>query len=162
MARSSENARAEPPARWYQRVVPVCLLVLVVLGIAAAASATVRHQVALSTSREPASYVELYFPPAEGAESRAGCTRQGPRVQVRFVTRSHLQRSQGLAYRVRVDPRGSRGTVRSLAGVVPTSPEKTSTVVRTVQVPRKAAYVVTIVLPGLDQQELRASCPAAP
>lgn len=148
------------PAPWYQRVLPVVLCVLVVIALAATLVPGVRHQLALSLTRQQVSYVELYFARPTSAGAQAACVRKGDSVRVRFVVQSHLARRQPVAYRVVVDPSRPGQRTRRQAGSVEVSPGKAVAVTRSFKVPRGAAYVLSVKLPTFDQQ-LRVRCPAS-
>ncbi len=152
-------------------MLPVTGLVLVVLAVGALVSPAFRDQVELSTSRRHQPYVELFFAGASAvpAAARAGasgpaeqtaqavCTRRGAKVLVAFVVASHLDRRRPVAYRVVVDPvrRGLR--TRRASGSATLGPGDSVVVRRRVRLPARAAYTVTVVLPGPDQR-LRAHC----
>ena len=126
--------------RWYQRALPVTGVVLVVLAVAALLVPGLRHQVALSTTREPQPYVELYFSQGRPA-AQVACGRQ-----VRFTVVSHLENERRLGYRVTAGAGPEKqGTVRLRPGQA-----------RQVRVPVSAggAHRVTVRLPATDQHLL--------
>jgi hypothetical protein len=154
---SPEDSPAAP-SRWYQRVLPVTLVGLVVVALAALLVPSVRHQLGLSVTRKPARYVELYF--AEAASGRqAVCIRNGASIRVRFVIESHLERRRAVRYRVAIDPSAKGLPTRREAGSTGVSPGKTRDVKKSFTLPGDEGYVVSVVLPGLDQR-LRAHCRA--
>jgi hypothetical protein len=156
-AAEQESPRSEPAPRWFQRVLPVSGLVLLVIALAALAVPAFRDQVKLSISRQQQPYVELYFARQTGPVAQAVCIRRGSTVGVRFVIASHLERSQAVAYRVSVDPvaKGQR-TLRK-AGTAHTFPKKYVEVRKAFTLPRRGGYTLTVNLTALDQQ-LRAHC----
>lgn len=158
--RPEPDSDALMPAPWYQRVLPVTLCVLVVIALAATLVPRVRHQLALSLTRQQVSYVELYFARPTSAGAQAACTRKGDSVRVRFVVQSHLARRQPVAYRVVVDPSTQGQATRRQAGSAEVSATKAVAVTRSFKVPRGAAYVLAVKLPAFDQQ-LRVRCPAS-
>jgi hypothetical protein len=168
--RPEPDSDALMPAPWYQRVLPVTLWVLVVIALAATLVPGVRHQLALSLTRQQVSYAELYFARPTSAGAQAACVRRGDSVRVRFVVQSHLARRQPVAYRVVVDPStqdpstqdpSTQGqATRRQAGSAEVSPTKAVAVTRTFKVQRGAAYVLSVELPAFDQQ-LRVRCPVS-
>jgi hypothetical protein len=157
-----QQAAPEPetPAarRWFQRVLPVTGLALLLVALAALIVPAFRDQVKLSISRQTQPYVELYFARRTGPVAQAVCLRQGSTVGVRFVIASHLHQSQTVAYRVTVDPATKgRRTLRK-AGSTHTTPDTPREVRKTFSLPGRAPYTLTVSLPALDQQ-LRAHCP---
>lgn len=126
-------------ARWYQRVLPVTGLALAVLALAALVLPAFRHQVALSTTRQPQPFVELYFSKSLPADQVA-CGKE-----VRFTVVSHLEESRRLRYDVSAGPAQRTGTVLLRPG--------RSRQVR-VPVDAPAAHLVAVRLPALDQHLL--------
>jgi hypothetical protein len=150
---------SEPSAPWFQRVFPVVGLALVLVGALALFVPDVRTQLRLSVTREPESFVEMYFVEAPRGTLEGGqttCARRGSKVMVDFVLRSHLTETQRIAYSVRIDPTGPGKTRRS-AGEVQLRPGSSTTVHQMQRLGARAAYVVTVRLPGRDQY-LRARC----
>jgi hypothetical protein len=143
--------------RWFQRVLPVTGLALLVVALAALAVPAVRDQVKLSVSRQPQPYVELYFARQAGPVAQAICIRRGSTVGVRFVIASHLERSQAVAYRVSVAPAGKDARAIRKGGSAHTTPKNPVEIRKTFTVPRRDGYTVTVGLPALGQQ-VRAHC----
>jgi hypothetical protein len=137
----SEPRRAQK-ARWYQRVLPVTGLLIVLVAAAVVAVPGFRHQLALSTSRQPQHYIELYF-----ANTHAGgqqvCRATRSSVLVRFAVVSHLEHGRRLSYRVTVAPLGKRGPVRRVAGHGVLKPGTTAVVARRLPRPGRG-YAVTV------------------
>ncbi len=130
--------------RWYQRVLPVTGLVLALLALAAVVSPAFRHQVALSTSRQPQPFVELYFWGAghAGHAGKALCGRQ-----VRFTVVSHLEETRTLTYRVTVGGEDGR------PGSIRIRPGETRDVTTRVSPPPEP-HTVAVRIPDLDQHLL--------
>jgi hypothetical protein len=147
----------EQKARWFQRVLPVTALAVVLIGVAALLIPTFRDQVELSTSRQSQSYVELYFHRTGGKAAQVMCTTKGSTVRVRFVVASHLDKRQALAYRVLLVPTAKGAKAQRKAGSVRVTPGTAVEVGTSFVRPRKG-YTVSVRLPALDQQ-LRAHCP---
>ncbi len=139
-------------------MLPVTLAVVLALAVAGTLLPGFRHQLALSFTRQPVSYVELFFARPTAASPQAACVRKGASVQVRFLVESHLEKRQALGYRVVVDPVARSLPTRRQAASVEVSPGEVVSVTRTFAVPRREAYVVSVRLPALDQ-ELRGRCP---
>ena len=150
---TQQDREGEGRTRWFQRVVPVTGLVLAVVALAALVLPSVRHQVALSTTRQPQPYVELSF---ARPTPRAMCG-QGKPAQVRFQLVSHLEQRRRLAYRVVVDGAGT--PARTLKGSIPVDPGRSRVVRAPVAAPASTAYTVAVRLPARHQQIL-AHCPA--
>jgi hypothetical protein len=113
----TDDVRAQqsgpPSPRWWQRVVPVSLLALVVVG-AALGLLDMGDEIELSTSRKPQPFLEL----ALSRSPDKACGRK-----VTFEVTSHLQGSRRIPWTVTVDPAGperatvtARGAVRLPAG----------------------------------------------
>ena len=147
-----------PP--WFQRVLPVTGLLVALITLGALLSPAFRDQVALSTSRQPQAYVELFFPRTTASRAPATCTRRGDSVRVRFVVASHLDQRQDVGYRVRVNPTGKDLRTRRKAGAIRLDPGSSRVVRKRFELPRGTGYTVTVVLPALDQQ-VRAHCRGA-
>lgn len=151
----------EPPpedaptaSRWFQRVLPLSAVVVVLIALAALVSPAFRDQVELSTSRKAQPFVALYFARTpDGAQ--VVCSRHKTKVRVRFDVASHLEKQQRLAYQVSVAAKGAKAQRR--AGSVQPAPGTTSRVSKAFVVPRHQGYIVSVRLPALDQQ-LRAHC----
>jgi hypothetical protein len=132
-------------------------LVLALVAVAALVSPAFRDQVALSTTRQPQPYVELFFPRTTPSGAPATCLRRGDSVRVRFVVASHLERTQRLRFRVRLDRAAEgRRTLRRV-GSVRATPGTARVVRRAFVLPRGEGYTVTVALPALDQH-VRAHC----
>ena len=148
---TTEDAREERSARWFQRVLPVSGLVLAVVALAALVVPGFRDQLALSASHRTDPYVELYF-----ARTPAGtqlvCTTSAGEADVRFAVTSHLAQEQDLAYEVSVGDEQQTGSVA-------VKPGETAEVAETLPRP-SGPYDVQVHLPGIDQQ-LQAHCPGA-
>lgn len=154
---TSATPEAVSPSRWYQRALPLVLAGLVVLGLAAAVSPAVRHQLDLSLTRQPASYVELYFAQPMSSGPQAACLQRGDSVRVEFVVESHLATRRAVAHRVTVDPDGPGQRTRRATGSTEVSPETAVQVRESLRLPRGQGYTLTVALPELDQQ-LRVRC----
>ena len=148
----------QPPdaPRWFQRVLPVTGLVILVIALASLVPAF-RDQVKASVSRQPQPYVELYFARSVGPVAQVVCQRRGSAVGVRFVIASHLEKSKSVAWRVSVDPAGKGKRTLRKAGSAQTFPNKPTEVRKAFALPRGTAYTVSVALPALGQQ-LRAHC----
>lgn len=145
-----------PAAPWYQRVLPVTGVLLLVLALAAVVP-PFRDQLKLSLSRQSQEYVALYFSRPADAQPQMTCLRKGSSVWVRFTIASHLEDRQTAKYVVWVNPEGRSRTLRK-SGAVPVTPGAPVEEIKKFRVPRKQDYLVSVVLPGLDQQ-IRARCP---
>jgi hypothetical protein len=155
---SAENEQEVPErGRWFQRVVPVTGLALLVIALAALVVPPFRDQVRLSVSRQNQPYVELYFSRQVGPEAQAICVRTGAKVGVRFTIASHLDSSKALAYRVVIDPNAKGQRALHKSGSAHTFPGKSVEVREAFALPRRAGYTLTVTLPGVDQH-LRARC----
>jgi hypothetical protein len=159
---SPENPAAHRSAgravRWYQRVLPVVGLAVLLVGVVALVVPSVRHQAELSLSRQPEPYVELYFArTGSQAAPQAVCTRSGDKVRVHFVIGSHLEKEQPVAYRVTVDPASKGARTLRKAGSATTVPDVSTTVDSSFALARSQGYTVSVSLPAFDQQ-LRAHC----
>ncbi|MCW2762622.1 MAG: hypothetical protein JWR85_2823 [Marmoricola sp.] len=152
---SAEQARHP----WFRRALPVTAVALVVVALAALLSPGIRHQLDLSLRRQPSSYVELYFPKATPSGSPATCTRKGGTVRVAFVVESHLGSRRSVAYRVTLDPTTKGLRTKRKPGSAVVSPGKSVLVQKSFALPRREGYVVSVVLPDLDER-LRARCQA--
>lgn len=146
-----------PAPRWFQRVLPVIGLALVLVALAALVVPAFRDQVQLSTSRQPEPYVELYFARSAVPDGQAVCTAQAGTAVVRFVIGSHLAEEQPVAYRVAVDPIASGVKTSRANRSVRVAPGASVTLTKSFPLPRKG-YTVSVSLPALGQQ-LRAHCP---
>lgn len=138
-------------ARWYQRVLPVTTLALVLVALAALAFPGFRHQLPLSASHRDEPYVELYF--ARSADGPpAACRASGGVAKVTFAVRSHLEETRRIGYAVVVGGVRRSGSVEVESG-------------RTAEVTRFAGradrdYDVSVRLRKLDQR-LSAHCAGA-
>jgi hypothetical protein len=101
-----------------------------------------RHQLALSVSRVPDSYLEMYFPPGT-AGPRCGSTK---RVAVRFWLVSHLPHTERVRYVVRAASAGVAGGPTT--GRVALAPGERAQVVRNVKPPRARRFQIEVRLPG--------------
>jgi len=146
-----------PEPRWFQRVLPVVATAVALVALGAVLSPGFRHELELSTSRQPQPFVELSFPnAASGAHD--GCARTVASVGTRFALTGHLTEPRRLAYRVSVTPSGgsihtqhaygsirlARGDSREVRVMFPVRPTR--------------AYTVSVRLPELGQR-LLAHCP---
>lgn len=141
---------APTPARQAPRVVTVLAgvgLVVLLLGLLAVVSPTVRSQLALSTSRQDAAYVETYFTQVEQARA---CNSERPRYVAEVGVLSHLDRAETVPYVVTLDPLRGDGS-RTAKGEVETTPGEESVVKVAVRKPSRR-YTVTITFPGRDQR----------
>lgn len=137
------------PTRWYQRVLPVTTLVLLVAALAALVLPGLRHQLALSASHRTEPYLELAFPrPDLGAPIVCATSTGTPRVA--FEVTSHLDEVEGLRYSVAVGRTREQGTLT-------VEPGETARVTRFLGRSNRP-YTVTVRLPGTGQR-LRAHCP---
>ena len=144
-------ASTERPARWYQRVLPVCALALVVVALAALVAPGFRHQLALSASHRTDPYLELSFTDAAKG-SAALCATDGRKVRVDFTIDSHLEDSQDVEYAVST---GKDDTVDSL----PLAPGESGDISVLLAHPA-GEYDVVVRLTGTDQL-LTAHCGGA-
>jgi hypothetical protein len=155
--KSTENARQDRAPqdrapRWFQRVLPVSGLVLLVLALAALALPAFRGQVGLSASHRPDPYVELYFA-RTAAGTQVVCTSSAGKAEVRFAVTSHLDDEQDLAYDVTVGDDEKSGSVAL-------EPGETAEVAKSVARTGRGRYDVSVTLPDTGQQ-LTAHCPGA-
>ncbi len=151
------EAEAKPSPRWFERVLPMTALGVAVVGIAALLIPGFGDEAAVSTSRQPQPYVELYFAHSSAPNGQAVCTVKGAKAYVRFVVDSHLEERQAVAYRVVLTPATKGAKAARKVGSVRVTPATRATVTKTFARPR-GAYTVSVRLPALDQQ-LRAHCP---
>jgi len=145
------------PARWFQRVLPVTAVLLVLVGLAALVLPSFRNQVELSTSRRSQPYVELYFARTARPAGQAVCLTRGGKSLVRFVVASHLPQRRAVAYRIALDPSAKGVRAHRKSGSVQIAPGAAVEVRQAFARPR-AAYTVAVSLPALGQH-LRAHCP---
>jgi len=142
----------ETTSRWYQRVVPVCALVVALGAALALVSPGFREQVALSATHQPQEYVALSFGrTAEGTV--ALCTSSRDRVGVRFVVESHLRQPRELAYAIVV------GDARR-TGAVAVEPGETTEVSRRLPRPARGPFTIVVRLPDVGERVV-AHCPGA-
>ena len=135
--------------RWWQRVLPVTVLVIVVVAVAALLVPGVRDQIALSATHRPQQYVELSFSRGPSGMVQT-CTGTPHRVRVSFAVTSHLEQSRSIDFTITA---GS--TTRT--GTVDVEPGQTVVVDRALgDLGRR--YLVSVELPELDQQ-IHAQCP---
>jgi hypothetical protein len=163
---TSDDSTTDPgpttSVRWFQRVVPVSVLGLVLIGVLALLAPPFRDQLRLSVTREPESYVDLYFAavaPGTLEGGQATCVRRGRDVVVDFVIRSHLADTEQVAYAVTVEPAKTDLRTRRGTGKVRVGPGESVSVHESMALPQRARYVVTVSLPG-RQERLRARCGA--
>jgi hypothetical protein len=146
-----------PAPRWFQRVLPVTGLAIVLVALAALVVPAFRDQVELSTSHQPEPYAELYFARSAAPNGQAVCTAKAGKAVVRFVIGSHLAKEQRVPYRVAVDPTAPDVKTSRANQSVRVTPGASVTVTKVFALPRKG-YTVSVSLPALGQQ-LRAHCP---
>jgi hypothetical protein len=151
---TSETTQDAQPSRWFQRVLPLTGVVVLVIALAALALPGFRDQVKLSTSRKAQPFVALYFARTPDG-GQVVCSRKGQTVRVLFDVESHLEKQQPVAYNVEVRP--TKKKAQSKTGSVQPAPEATTAVSKTFSVPRKDGYTISVSLPALGQQ-LRAHC----
>ena len=151
------EADAPPAPRWFQRVLPVTGLLVALVVLAALVSPAFRDEVALSTSRQSQSYVELYFARSAAPNGQAVCAGNGKSARVRFVIASHLEERQAVAFRVALDPDAKGKRTHRRVGSVRVTPGAAFEVRKSFARPRRG-YTVSVRLPAFDQ-ELRAHCP---
>ena len=146
------------PSRWFQRVLPVTGIFLVLVAVAFLLSPSFRDQLRLSVSRQAQPYVELYF-----AKSTSGapvpCPRRTKAVRVRFVLESHLDKRQPVKWRVVVNPAGQGRTLRT-RGSIEVSPGAPTEVLKSIKLSRTEGYTIAVLLPGRNQH-LLARCRGA-
>lgn len=123
---------------------PVALLTMLAVGVVVLVTLVPggRHQLALSVSRGPDSYLEVYFPPGT-AGPRCGSTK---RVAVRFWLVSHLRHPERVRYVVRAASTGAEGD--PVTGRVALVPGERARVERTVTPPKTRRFQVDVRLPG--------------
>lgn len=132
--------------RWLRT--PATLLTVLAVGVVGLVVLVPggRHQVALSVSRVPDRYLEVYFP-ADRQRPRCG---KGRPVRVRFWLVSHLPRTEQVRYVVRETSAHSAG--RPATGQVHLAPGDRAQVLRTVTpIPSRGARIV-VDLPGRTEQ----------
>lgn len=144
-ARERERATRRPPVRR----IGVAVLAACLIGgalIAAIASPAVRHQLALSFTREPARYVEVFF----AAPLLQRETPGGPAVQVPVRVHAHGDelRAQAVVLSVR---RSGRTTTRR--AVVDLDAGQARTVVLSAPIPAGAGpWRASVALPGRTER----------
>ena len=148
-------AQATPPTpgelRWWQRVVPLSGIAVVVLAVAAFALPGLDDEIELSTRRSPQPFVELSL----ANRPAAVCADGSPRV--RFGVQSHLDRRRTLRYRVAVDPAGPDGRTVVDRGRLRLAPGRAARVRTAVPAPAGTAYDVTVRLENRPER-LRIHC----
>lgn len=145
------DGRAQRPARWWERVVPVSLLAALA-AFAVLSVAGGEEQVRLSTSRQQQEFVELQLTRTPDQVCR-------PRkAVVGFAVRSHLAETARLPWRVSVTTTSKKQTVRK--GIIEVQPTVVREARATLRVPRSASYDVTVALPGRPES-LRVHCGGA-
>lgn len=137
------------------RVLPVVLLVALLGGAFLAVSPQARHQWAVSTQRQPASYVELAFTDTDDARA---CKAHDGQLRLGVSVRSHLATPESLA--VRVVSTSARGQVGHSWNRVATRPGTTADAEQEVTVPQGRAYDVEVRISGRSEQ-LRLHCGSA-
>lgn len=137
---------------WYRRVVPVTALLAGLVAALALLFPGVRHQLALSASRQPQEYVELAFARATTGTVLT-CVDSGDSVRVAFDVTSHLDRTRDVSYVVTV-----AGHPRT--GSVAVEPGATAHVAEVLDRPARDGYEVRVELPG-EGREVFARCGAA-
>jgi hypothetical protein len=132
------------------------LAVVVVVGLLALVSSSVRHQLGLSLTREPQQYVEMSF--GDGAKALPSCpTAPVKRVAIEFVVRSHLDRDRRLAWTMTVSrPDGGR-TIDRQTGTLASVPDRSVPAQGQVRLPARGRYAVEIRLSGREER-LRVNC----
>lgn len=124
--------------------VPLLLAAVVFAALAALVSPAVRHQLAVSFSRQSTPYVELYLDDATGAR---GCPVSAGPLPIAATLRSHLDAPATLGWTATVTTAG--GTVRAkTAGTLTTRPGGSVPITAVVAVPARRAYTVTLGLTG--------------
>ncbi len=128
----------------------------VALVLAIALVPGVARQVALSTTRQPAPFVELYF----GARGDTSCPAPAGRLRVGFTVASHLTSSRHLAYTLDVRTRAGREIRRN--GAVLLAAGRRADVERVLRLRGARPSEVLVRLPGRNEQiRLRCASPRA-
>jgi hypothetical protein len=140
--------------RWWQRVVPVAGLALVMAAVAAFALPGLDDELELSTSRQPQPFVELSLsgPPAKlcaGDEA----------ARVRFRVKSHLKERRRIGYIVTVRAKGRE--VSRKAARIRVGPGRARSVRTRAAAPAGAPYTVTVNLRHRPET-VRVHCPESP
>lgn len=143
MSTSAEGDRA---SRWYQRVLPVTGLLLLLGALITLVVPGFREQMALSATHQPQQYVALSFGKAPDG-TVVVCTGSRTAVKVRFAVESHLSERRELDYELSVGDARRTGTVS-------VEPGETAEVTRAVRRPDEGRFEVTVRLPGVDEQVL--------
>lgn len=135
--------------RWYQRVLPVTVLVVVATAVAALLLPGVRDQLRLSATHEPQRYVELGFGRStDGTLEVCSSNDKGAHAYVTLT--SHLADRRTLDYVV------TAGEV-TRTGSVTVDPGETVSVRKTLAGTGRH-YELAVELPDLDQR-IHAQCP---
>lgn len=141
--------------RSWMLLTPAALLgvtaVAVLLAVAVVPGAA--RQVALSTTRQPTPFVELYF----GPHGDASCPARAGRLRVGFTVVSHLASPRRLAYTVGVRTAAGRESHRT--GEIRLAPGRRTHVERVLRVRGARPSEVVVRLPARDQ-EIRLRCTA--
>jgi hypothetical protein len=156
------NPGPASPVRWFQRVLPVTVLALLLIVLAGLLVPDFRSQLRLSLTRLPEPYVDLYFveaPPGTLKGGQVTCARHQGKVVVDFVVRSHLTDTRSVAYAVKVIPTKHGQKTRRSTGALRLEPGQSDTVHESFALRRGSAYQVTVALPGRAER-LRAHCGA--
>jgi hypothetical protein len=140
--------------RWWQRVVPVAGLALVMAAAAAFALPGLEDELELSTSRQPQPFVELFL---SGPPARL-CAR-GDAPYVRFGVKSHLPELRRIGYTISV--RATGRVVSRKAARIRIGPGKATSVRTRVTAPAAAPYAVTVNLRHRPET-VRVHCPGNP
>ena len=156
MDSETDQTEPQPAVPWYQRVLPVTGVLLLVLAVAAVLVPPFRDQLKLSVSRQSQEYVALYFARPGDAQRQLVCLRKGSTVWVRFVVESHLDDRETVKYVVSVAPSGKKAIRKG--GAVPVTPGAPVEEIKKFRVARSQDYAVSVVLPA-QKQLIRARCP---
>lgn len=147
-----------PPLRWWQRAVPVSLLVGAVAAVALVAGVPGR-QLELSTTRVPQPFLEAQLV-GRGA---AACVGPGERAWVRAKVTSRLEDTEHLQWTVRLERDRADETeaaTRRKQGRFRLDPDATRVLRTSLRAPRRP-YTVTVRFPD-HPEVLRAHCRARP
>lgn len=108
----------------------------------------VRHQVALTMSRQPESFLVLDFP---GIDAERSCAVQEGFVAVRFSAVAHGDRAGSVGYQVEVRPEGTARNVTRVAGTVQLADGRPVVLEKRLPVPETAFDVAVSVLDGTEE-----------